>query len=102
MAEQYVMCPKCGHAFDAADPRVRKLTPATFHFWENTPSAFRLGAIMGPSELARRLDVSRELAYYHLRRLAAAGLVQRIPVHPHATPPQRHVYAGVPLHPRAC
>lgn len=97
MTEQLVICPKCGAVFNAADPRVRRLTPATFHFWENTPAAFRLGARMGPTELADKVGMAGPSAYYHLRRLAAVGLVQRIPMRQNGHPARRHVYAGVPL-----
>ena len=96
MAEQYVMCPKCGHAFDAADPRVRRLPPSTFHFWTSAPDRFRTGAAMGPAELGALVGMTRAGVRYHLRFLVGAGLVRRIPQNANGRSPVRHIYAGIP------
>lgn len=74
-----VKCPNCGNVFNTADPRVRKLTPATFYIWEQTARRFQGGAILGPTEIARLTDVNPSTAYYHLRRLCAQGLLEKIP-----------------------
>ena len=96
MAEQIVICPKCGSVFNAADPRVRRLPPSTFHFWTTAPERFRKGAVMGPAELGAIVGMTRAGARYHLHFLVGAGLVQRIPQSKNGHTPVRHVYAGIP------
>jgi DNA-binding transcriptional ArsR family regulator len=88
-----VICPKCGQAFNADDPRVRSLSPATYYVWHHAPERFRLGAEMGPSELAQHVNLTPEAVYYHLRKLQRAGLVARIPINDRVK--RRHRYAGV-------
>jgi DNA-binding transcriptional ArsR family regulator len=75
-----VTCPRCGFAFNANDPRVLSLPPSTRSFW-TTPDLerFRQGQSFALSEIARRVHMTHPAAYYHLRRLRDAGLVDVTP-----------------------
>lgn len=94
--EYPLICPHCGQLFNAADPRVRRLPPATFHVWLELPERFKRGAVMGPSELGALIGMTRGGVRYHLHFLVRAGLVRRIPQAKAGHIPVRHVYAGIP------
>jgi len=79
MATDAIICPHCGQPFDAADPRVQRLTPAAYHAWHTLRRTLKDGQTVGVTHMAAIVGVQPPSLYPHLRQMLAYKLAERIP-----------------------
>lgn len=80
-----IICPNCGRPFDAADPCVRKLSPAAYAAYRTLRTSVKNGQRLGVSRMASIVGVQHPSLYPHLRQMIAANLMERIPKRPGGT-----------------
>ena len=79
MSSTLIMCPNCGQVIDLSDPRLATLTPETLQAWHTLQDRVRPGQRFGSTEIADHISLSVSQAYWHIRQMVNAGLLDEEP-----------------------
>ena len=74
-----IICPHCGRVVDVSDPKVAMLPYSTLAVWHRLTEVIKPGERIGSTRVAKLAQMTQPAAYWHIRQLLAAGLIEAIP-----------------------
>jgi predicted transcriptional regulator len=75
VAQDLLICDKCGNVIDPNDPRTKRLSPTTAEVWHSLSTEFQRRKVLGVKDVAKTIGCSKSTAHYHLQRLKVVDLV---------------------------